>query len=142
MAEKFYHTTTAHASPERLWRLWTDTETWPDWNPMVVLVQLNGPFKAGTRGIMVPRRSSIVRIIITEAETEKVAAYDLKMLLGSMHIRREMEKLPLGGLRISQTAWFSGPLKWYYNLRYEKYYNRNLEKVLDNMVYEALFFEN
>jgi len=61
------------------------------------------------------------------------------MLLGRMHIRREMEVLPLGGIRIVQTVRFSGVLKWYHQFLYKDYYNNHLEKVLDNMVSEAMF---
>ncbi|MDZ4822608.1 MAG: SRPBCC family protein [Flavobacteriales bacterium] len=139
MADNFSHTTTAHASPQKIWRLWTDTDTWPDWNPMVVLVRLEGPFRPGTRGLMVPNRSAVSRMIITEVIHEKVTAYDLRMLLGRMHIRREMEVLPLGGIRIVQTVRFSGVLKWYHQFLYKDYYNNHLEKVLDNMVSEAMF---
>ena len=40
------------ASPQTAWKLWSDTSTWPEWNPDVQSMTLNGPFAAGTTGTM------------------------------------------------------------------------------------------
>jgi uncharacterized protein YndB with AHSA1/START domain len=40
------------ASPAAVWRVWSDTATWPQWNPDVQSMTLNGPFAAGTSGTM------------------------------------------------------------------------------------------
>ena len=53
-AEHFEHTgsisTTAPAAA--VWALWSDTASWPDWDPSVLAVSLAGPFEAGTTGTM------------------------------------------------------------------------------------------
>jgi uncharacterized protein YndB with AHSA1/START domain len=40
------------ASPTTVWKVWSDTTTWPQWNPDVQSMTLNGPFAAGTTGTM------------------------------------------------------------------------------------------
>ena len=40
------------ASPAAVWKVWSDTTTWPQWNPDVQSMALNGPFAAGTTGTM------------------------------------------------------------------------------------------
>jgi uncharacterized protein YndB with AHSA1/START domain len=40
------------ASPQSAWKIWSDTSTWPEWNPDVQSMSLNGPFAAGTTGTM------------------------------------------------------------------------------------------
>lgn len=40
------------ASPATVWKIWSDTTTWQDWNPDVQSMTLNGPFAAGTTGTM------------------------------------------------------------------------------------------
>ena len=40
------------ASPQAVWRIWSDAPTWPEWNPDVQSMTLNGPFAAGTTGTM------------------------------------------------------------------------------------------
>jgi Polyketide cyclase / dehydrase and lipid transport len=41
------------ASPQTVWRIWSDVSTWKDWNPNVRSMALNGPFASGTTGTMV-----------------------------------------------------------------------------------------
>jgi uncharacterized protein YndB with AHSA1/START domain len=40
------------ASPAAVWKIWSDTSTWAEWNPDVQSMTLNGPFAAGTSGTM------------------------------------------------------------------------------------------
>src|SRR6202795_3409211 len=40
------------ASPAAVWKIWSDTSTWQEWNPDVQSMILNGPFAAGTTGTM------------------------------------------------------------------------------------------
>jgi uncharacterized protein YndB with AHSA1/START domain len=40
------------ASPAAVWKVWSDTTTWPQWNPDVRSMTLTGPFAAGTTGTM------------------------------------------------------------------------------------------
>ena len=40
------------ASPQAAWKIWSDTSTWPEWNPDVQSMTLNGPFAPGTTGTM------------------------------------------------------------------------------------------
>ena len=40
------------ASPQAVWKIWTDAPTWQEWNPDVQSMSLNGPFAAGTTGTM------------------------------------------------------------------------------------------
>ena len=41
-----------NASPAAVWKIWSDTSTWAQWNPDVQSISLNGPFAAGTSGTM------------------------------------------------------------------------------------------
>lgn len=43
---------TSSASPDRVWSIWSDVSTWPDWNPDVREISLTGPFLTGTTGSM------------------------------------------------------------------------------------------
>jgi hypothetical protein len=54
MSETFEHTgtVTSSAPAAAVWALWSDTETWSDWDPSVLAVRLDGPFAAGTTGTM------------------------------------------------------------------------------------------
>jgi uncharacterized protein YndB with AHSA1/START domain len=40
------------ASPAAVWKVWSDTATWPEWNPDVQSMTIDGPFAAGSTGTM------------------------------------------------------------------------------------------
>jgi hypothetical protein len=40
------------ALADRVWTIWSDTSTWPTWNPDVRAISLQGPFESGTTGTM------------------------------------------------------------------------------------------
>lgn len=53
----FEHTAraTTTATPAQVWALWSDTTTWPDWDPAVEGVVLDADFVAGAGGTMALR---------------------------------------------------------------------------------------
>jgi hypothetical protein len=53
MTFDYSRTVTTSAAPAAVWALWSDTTTWPDWDPAVQEVTLDGPFEEGTTGTMV-----------------------------------------------------------------------------------------
>lgn len=53
------------ASPQAAWKIWSDTSTWPEWNPDVQSMTLNGPFAAGTTGTMKTKQGTRA-IVLTE----------------------------------------------------------------------------
>ena len=38
------------ASAEQVWRVWSDVNSWPEWNPDMKESRLDGPLQQGTRG--------------------------------------------------------------------------------------------
>ncbi|MGK8510308.1 DUF1731 domain-containing protein [Nocardia asiatica] len=40
--------------PERVWQVLADPARWPEWNPDVTAVRLNGPVAVGSTGTYVP----------------------------------------------------------------------------------------
>jgi len=46
------------ASPQAVWKIWSDTSTWPQWNPDVLAMALNGPFASGTTGTMTNKQGA------------------------------------------------------------------------------------
>jgi len=59
------HSVETKASPQTAWKIWSDTSTWPEWNPDVQSMALNGPFAAGTTGTM-KTKQGIRAIELTE----------------------------------------------------------------------------
>src|ERR1700694_4184039 len=40
------------APPARVWQIWSDVDTWPEWNPDMKESRLDGPLKLGTTGMI------------------------------------------------------------------------------------------
>ena len=56
------------ASPESVWRLWSDVRTWPGWNPDVEAVNIDGPFAAGTTGSMTTKAGGTHAVTLTDVQ--------------------------------------------------------------------------
>ena len=42
------------ATPEKIWRYWSDTAAWPQWNDGIEKIEIDGPFAVGTMFTMTP----------------------------------------------------------------------------------------
>ena len=40
------------ASPDKVWKVWSDMSTWGEWNPNVSTMEWQGAFRSGTTGVM------------------------------------------------------------------------------------------
>ena len=40
------------ASPDKVWKVWSDMSTWGEWNPNVSTMEWQGGFQSGTTGVM------------------------------------------------------------------------------------------
>jgi hypothetical protein len=55
------------ATPEAIWRLWSDVLGWPEWNRDIEHVEISGPFEAGSTITMTPVGDDPVELRIAEA---------------------------------------------------------------------------
>lgn len=55
------------ATPESIWRLWSDVENWGVWNGEIEKIEINGPFAAGSQILMTPPGDDPIPLVIAEA---------------------------------------------------------------------------
>jgi uncharacterized protein YndB with AHSA1/START domain len=55
------------ASPEAIWRLWSDVAGWPEWNADIERIEISGPFAPGSTISMTPVGQEPVELRIAEA---------------------------------------------------------------------------
>lgn len=55
------------ATPESIWRLWSDVENWGAWNGEIEKIEINGPFAAGSQILMTPPGDDPIPLVIAEA---------------------------------------------------------------------------
>jgi polyketide cyclase/dehydrase/lipid transport protein len=55
------------ATPEAIWRLWSDVPGWREWNGDIEHIEISGPFEAGSTITMTPVGDDPVELLIAEA---------------------------------------------------------------------------
>jgi uncharacterized protein YndB with AHSA1/START domain len=63
---EYEHSVTAEVTPAAVWKLWSDAENWAAWNDGVGVVDLKGPFAAGTQFTMNPPGQDTITMTLTE----------------------------------------------------------------------------
>jgi hypothetical protein len=54
------------AQPARVWQIWSDVNTWPDWNPDMKESRLDGPLKVGQTGVINTRSGGKHDVVVTQ----------------------------------------------------------------------------
>lgn len=102
-------TVTTTAAPAEVWALWHDPGTWPDWDPSVLGVILDGPFVEGTTGTMTLAGPVDVPVLL--AVVEEGRRYLDQLTMGDLVIRIDhvVEPLPSGGSEVTVSTTIAGP---------------------------------
>ena len=90
------------ATPADVWRVWSDVNTWPEWNPDMKQSRLDGPLRLGTTGMINTRSGGKHEVVVTQLEDGK--SFELEstaMPMTRMAIRATVTPIQ-GGTRISQ----------------------------------------
>jgi uncharacterized protein YndB with AHSA1/START domain len=98
------------ASPAAVWKVWSDTTSWPQWNPDVQSMTLNGPFAAGTTGTMKTKQGTR---LVQLAEVVPGRSFRLETtVIPLTRFAFECQVLagPAGKTTISQAIRVGGPL--------------------------------
>jgi uncharacterized protein YndB with AHSA1/START domain len=98
------------ASPAAVWKIWSDTSTWQEWNPDVQSMTLNGPFAAGTTGTMKTKQGTR-QIQLTEVEPGRSFRLETTVIpLTRFAFDCQVSAGPAGKTIISQGIRVGGPL--------------------------------
>jgi uncharacterized protein YndB with AHSA1/START domain len=82
------------ASPEQIWRLWADVESWPDWNDDIERIELIGDFEAGSRILMTPFGEEEVERVIAELDEPETFVDEVDfgdVVVRTIHTARRLE---------------------------------------------------
>ena len=106
------------ASPEQVWRVWSDMSTWGEWNPNVSTMEWTGGFVQGSEGIMNTRAGQHHKMKLAEVQPGRFFALETRVVPGTMfrfNCRVEPAAGGAGGsggakTKISQMVEVKGPL--------------------------------
>jgi hypothetical protein len=85
------------ASPEAIWRLWSDVPGWREWIADIEQIEISGPFAAGATITMTPEGQDPVELRIAEAVEPQLFVDEAD--LGDVVVRTLHRVEPLGGER-------------------------------------------
>ena len=99
-----------NASPATVWKIWSDTATWPQWNPDVQSMTLNGPFAAGATGTMKTKQGTR-QVQLTEVVPGRSFRLETTVIpLTRFAFECQVLAGPGGKTTISQAIRVGGPL--------------------------------
>ncbi len=99
------------AAPDKVWATWSDTSTWPAWNPDILAVTLDRGIADGSSGTMTTKSGGTHKIQISEVAANRgfTLLSDLPMPATRVQFRCAIE--PVGnGSRVSQAVIVKGLL--------------------------------
>jgi hypothetical protein len=101
----------ANASPERVWKIWSDVGTWPRWNPDVLSASIEGPFVTGATGQMTTRAGGSHAITLRAVVAGRSFELETSPIpLGRFHFACEVRPAGASASTISQSITIRGPL--------------------------------
>jgi len=99
------------ASPDAVWKIWSDPSTWTQWNPDVLSISLDGPFATGTTGTMTTKAGGSHRIRVEAVKPGRSFRLETTPIpLTHFSFHRQVAPGAGGGSRISQRLTMRGPL--------------------------------
>ncbi len=98
------------ASPDRVWKIWSDMSTWGEWNPNVSTMDWTGGFVQGSEGVMNTRAGQHHKMKLAEVQPGRSFVLETSVVPGT-RFRFNCRVEPAGGkTKISQTVEVGGPL--------------------------------
>ncbi len=98
------------APADKVWKVWSDTTTWGEWNPNVTTMELEGPFAAGSTAIMNTKAGQHHKMRIVAVEPGRFFALETNVIPGTT-FRFNCRVEPVGAeTKISQMVEVKGPL--------------------------------
>ncbi len=102
------------ATKEQVWKLWTDIPNWNTWDEQVTSSNLNGEFKIGQIGELVPKGGPKSNYTLIEVTPHKSFTSRSSLPFTKMDFIHEMEEVD-GALILTHKVQFSGFLSFLFS---------------------------
>ena len=90
------------ASPADVWRVWSDVDHWPEWNPDMKESRLDGPLELGTTGMIHTRSGGKHDVVVTHYQDGSSFELESTAMPGTKMAIRATITPADGGSRITQ----------------------------------------
>jgi hypothetical protein len=106
-------TATSSACPDAFFARWADMATWPEWDDAVAWARRDGPFAAGTTGVLKPKGGPKVSFVIETLEAGREFT-DVSSMLGARLRIRHLVSAERGATRVDIEVTMEGPFAWFW----------------------------
>ena len=133
MIELGHGTATSVSTPDAFFKKRVDHDTWPEWSPDTEWVELHGPLRLGTRGVLKPKGGPKTKFFIS-ALVENQKYTDTSILPGARLVFEHVavQKNSLTELWVSVTV--KGPLAWLWAVILGNGFKDTAQSDLDRLV--------
>ena len=106
-----YGTSVVSTAPaDKVWRIWSDTSTWGEWNPNVSTMELHGPFATGSTAVMHTKAGQHHKMRLVDVQPGRSFVLETNVIPGTT-FRFNCRVEPVGAeTKIGQTVEVKGPL--------------------------------
>ncbi len=106
---RYTHSVESSASPEAVWRLYSDVATWPRWDAAFERVDTKGPFVEGTEGIIKIHGQEPLPFRLTAVAPGRGFEDETTVPGGLIRFRHRLEPAGDGRLTITHEVEIEGP---------------------------------
>jgi polyketide cyclase/dehydrase/lipid transport protein len=114
MAREYGTSVETSASPDKIWKVWSDMSTWGEWNPNVSTMDWSGGFVSGSTGVMNTRAGQHHKMQLVDVVPGRSFGLLTSVVPGTRFRFNCRIQPPAGGsgakTKISQTVEVGGPL--------------------------------
>ena len=110
MARGYGTSVETSASPDKVWRIWSDMSTWGEWNPNVSTMDWSGGFVSGSTGVMNTKAGQHHRMELVDVQAGRGFALVTSVVPGTRFRFNCRIEQAGATTRVSQTVEVGGPL--------------------------------
>ncbi|HET9073846.1 MAG TPA: SRPBCC family protein [Solirubrobacteraceae bacterium] len=125
---------TTRAPAARIWAVYEDTATAPDWDPLVGEIRPDGPLELGRTAHNKPRRGPAMPSTITELTAGTSYTESIRVPGAILHWSHTLTAGPDGVTAIRHGVRCEGALAGVYALLYQRSFHRGMRVALDNLI--------
>ena len=128
-------TGTAHSSagPQAFFDRWIEHDSWPEWDPDIRWVRVDGPVRQGTRGVLKPRGGPRVKFVISACVPNREYT-DTSTLPGARLIFQHTVEATDNGSLLNARVTMTGPLRRFWGAVMGKNFRTSVQANLDRLV--------
>ena len=130
--QHFWNTIETFATPETIWKIWTDVPNWKDWDKELKSAELDGLFAKGVKGKLIPQKGKKAKFKIVAFEKGKSYTFKTNLPLGSLFVKRTLE-VKNGRTYFTHEVWFKGLTKGIFAKLLGNDFRKALPIVMENI---------